>query len=188
MSVVIAVNSPNGEAWMGADRRYTWDDSSFITIGSSKIIRRNGFLVGGVGSYRAFQIIRAHNIFPGHLPGEPIMPYLVSTIVPRIREAFRGEGLSAETTCTLLFASDAVLAIINSDFTVLEPLCRYAAIGAGEAYALGALYALTSMTSRLSAKKEIEIALDAAAKFSSSVGDELVDVEKVLRGEAKNDL
>lgn len=154
-----------GDAWAGGDY------SGFVIANKKVFKSSNGLLVGYTTSFRMGQILEYHVSCDKIVMQDPLH-YLIMTYIPAVREAFQLHGYlwvenARESAGQFLVALSGRIFCIDSNFQVLEPDEPYTAIGSGEAYALGALYA--TYKEDTDPMSLCRVALEAAAAFASSV-------------------
>ena len=140
-----------------------------------KVFRNGPFVIGYTSSWRMGQILEHHlQIGSGKLPraGDSLHEFMVSIFVERVRELFKSFGYAKlenneETAGEFLVGCYGHLYHIGSDYQVNETVNGMDVCGSGEQYALGALYA--TKDSALTPYQRIDIALEAAAEFSTTV-------------------
>ncbi len=174
MSCVLSFVAGNTMA-MGSDSAASGDGDGIFRISEPKVFVRDAYLFGVTGSYRIAQIIR----FKAKLPPPPsrvseMRSFLVCSLTPAIAAALRAEGAAHEgrqilgPRTSILFGCRGQLWHIDPDLTVL-PEGNYAAIGSGYMRAYAALYALEQAGGVESPERRVEIALQTAAEFTSTV-------------------
>ncbi len=160
---------------MGADSAASGDGDGIFRIPEPKVFVRDAYLFGVTGSYRVAQVLR----FKAQLPPPPqkspeMRSFLVCSLMPTIAAALRADGVAHEgrnilgPRTSLLLGCCGQLWHIGPDLTVL-PEGNYAAIGSGYMRAYSALYALEQVGGSESPERCVEIALQAAAEFTSTV-------------------
>ena len=90
---------------------------------------------------------------------------MVTTFVPNIITLFEnGIKDSGDKGGNFLVGIDGKLYEIQNDYSVLEPLAGYSAVGCGEVTAKGSLYATTKYMKNFTPEQHILTALEAAEK------------------------
>lgn len=146
-----------------------------FSVTSTLANHEDRFLIGYTSSWRMGQILEHHLGFAeAELPkvGDSLREFMVCVFVERVRQLFKEFGYSTvenneETAGQFLVGYSGHLCFIDSDYQVNETVNGMDACGAGEQYALGALYA--TKDSALTPYQRIDIALEAAAEFSTVV-------------------
>lgn len=157
---------------LGADSAGSNDNGEIYTIPAPKVFGCGSYVMGVAGSYRIAQTLR----FKADLPAPPatdLEPFLVRHLVPAIAAAVRADGAACHdheilgSRTTLLLGCRGQLWYIGPDLTVL-PEGSFAAIGSGHIRAYAALYALQAAGVE-PARRRVELALEAAAEFTTTV-------------------
>jgi ATP-dependent protease HslVU (ClpYQ) peptidase subunit len=172
MTVVVALKDDSGNIWMGADRQASSDDTK-IKLAKPKVFPCFGFLLGYAGSMSGDRLY--YNFEPTWMKdsGVDIDEYMQTVFLKELKEFYEDWWIdtSAEGDLSLLIgiqgniyehnASDMSMTLISDDFI---------AIGSGGSFAMGALYATPQATSP---KARVEVAIEAANKFSPYCGEGL---------------
>lgn len=154
---------------MGADSISIGDESKCLRM-NRKVIRHGEMLVGGVGHARALQIIEHCCKAPEWEECEDAIEYLVGKWIPAVRESLSAHGYAPqqdgrdEGDSAFLVAARSRVFFIGGDFGVDEYETS-GAIGSGESYAFGALYASTG----LPPAERVRLALEAAGCYCTTV-------------------
>lgn len=178
-----------GDGWcvIGADSRITsMDEHGFILSqqvlpeSSSKLISKNGYIIGAAGDVRAINIL--HHVYePPVLPKskqtDGIDQFITKTVVPRLRECFDQQGYSppdkserdhqAQQDSTVLIALKARIYIIDNDYSWAQDNTGIYTIGTGSQYARGALNILIGNTTQNLTQEKAIRAVTRALKVSS---------------------
>lgn len=180
MTCIVGLVEGNS-VYMGADSAATRDYETRALNGPRKLIRVSDFLIGYTTSFRMGQILE-HHLSVRPQGKESDFAYMVTAFVEAVRDSLKTHGYSEinnnrESGGTLLIGYHGHLYKMISEFSVLEVNDGFDAIGCGEDYALGVLYALNNH----SAEDRITVSLATAAYFSSHVC--LPFHIEILRGE-----
>ena len=165
MSCVIALAN-NGHIYLGADGFATTEDGERRPIVCNKIFRNKNYLIGYTGSVRTGQIVEPH-LFDAPDKIEDLAEALREHLYARGCVATAEGGISMQTSNFLIAYNDRIYEILM-DFQLNEVLGDNTSIGSGAAYAMGAMYVLNK--SKVDPLKQLELALDAASFFHTSVG------------------
>ncbi len=145
----------------GLDKRIRIDCKAFI----------NGELIfGGTTSFRMLQLLQFSLSPPPIIEGTTPYAYAVKALVPAIRHCLK-EGGWAKTESgqeqggTFLVGFRGRLFTIYSDYQVAEEAGGIAAVGCGDAYAMGAMHALPDADP----EARLRAGLEAAAAYSAGV-------------------
>lgn len=141
-----------------------------------KVFKNKDFAMGFTSSFRMGQILQYEFDPPpfeefSPRTDDPVMEYMVRVLVPAVRESLKSHGYSKidsnrESGGIFLVGFRDRLFSIQSDFQVAESTAGYQAVGCGESYALGAMFATSD---KKSAKTALRNGLNAAATFSGGV-------------------
>lgn len=184
MTCIVGI-AHHGQVILGAD--------SAGTGGTDQRIRRdrkvfvNGELIFGfTSSFRMGQLLEFNLTPPSIIEGQEPFSYAVRALVPAIRDALKAGGFSKidsgrETGGVFLVGFRGRLFTIYEDFQVGEDLGSIASVGCGDAYALGAMHALSSADPMV----RLQAGLDAAATFSAGVAGPFHFVELPARPTAE---
>lgn len=135
-----------------------------------KVFLNNGFIIGFTSSFRMGQLLRYSFTPPARKENQELFAYMVTDFVDSVRECLKQGGYARvenneDFGGTFLVGHKGKLFVIDSDFQVGEMLEPYAAVGCGQAYALGSLYS----TDGKEPMERLQNALAAAEMFSAGV-------------------
>lgn len=171
MTCIITLKDGN-RIYMGADSCVS--GSHQRTLGEPKIIKKGEFLLGSAGSLRGAQLFQYATPLLNICEGEDPYNYLISTVCRTMRNVFSHYGFLYEENKQEHAGNNVFLMVfrgetyyIGIDFAIDRPKDSFTAIGSGQRYALGSLYA-TEFTD-FSPEKRIKLALDAASKYDYGV-------------------
>lgn len=142
-----------------------------LTVRSDQKVFRNGpMLFGFTSSFRMGQLLRYRLQVPEHDSCVDVDKWMATTFIDAVRTCLRDHGFAKknqeqESGGTFLVAYRGRLFNIADDYQVGVPLDGFDAVGCGGEVARGALFAC----SRLSGRKRIALALQAAERFSAGV-------------------
>jgi ATP-dependent protease HslVU (ClpYQ) peptidase subunit len=158
MTTIVAV-CKNGNVTMGADSQVTDQNRPNNHLKMEKISKRNGYLIAGSGDSHPCDVLQHVFIPPVPTPTEKkdLYHFMISKFVPAMRECLDENGWKPspddkDSGFNMLFAFDGEIFDIGDDFSVLLNSDGIYGVGAGSAYAIGALYAGASI------EKALEIA------------------------------
>jgi len=174
MSCVVAI-SENGVVWMGSDSLFVsvGDFAKKRTEANSKIFRKDGLLIGWVGSRRFGDILQWNFNFPKFEDGRDFHEYLASDFVSSLLDTLQnlkhvefrdGEALSY----TFIIGRKGKIFQIHSDFSVSVLGDGYDACGSGDQLAMAALEGMKGLS--LTPEEKISRALQIVSKFTANVG------------------
>lgn len=176
MTCIVGITDPKTKKiYIGADSTASdgWRKSDLIT--PKVFILQNKFLIGFTTSFRMGQVLQYDFTPPPHKRGSSVDKYMVSVFIKALRKCYLDSGFASknnekERGGECLIGYKGHLFRIQDDYSVLETLHYYDAVGSGYLVALGSLY--TSITnSKKSNKQKILIALEAATKHIATVGE-----------------
>lgn len=172
MTCVVAMVK-DGHLFMGADSAGV-SDYSIRYRKDPKVFINGEMLFGFTSSFRFGQILQYEFNPPKHHADVPIEQYMVSGAVPAMREALRNHGYTRvnnneETGGQCLIGYRGRLFMIASDFQVCETDDCFNAIGCGQDLAMGSMLSTLKLVPNLPANSHIELALEAAARYSAGV-------------------
>lgn len=160
----------NNTVYLGSDSRTSSNGFKFPG-NHTKIFSQNGILFGICGNVRYNDIIRYRLEIPYQHEDVSDIEYLCTDFIDSLRFALESAKYSKEENniSSVPFESMILLGYKNKlysifhDYSILE-FNDYYAIGSGSDFALGSLE--TSRNLGISPRKRIELALEAACKFS----------------------
>jgi ATP-dependent protease HslVU (ClpYQ) peptidase subunit len=156
---------------MGCDSCASTEDQKIVFDGC-KLFEKEGFLFGYAGSYRFPDIVEYHTKFPKRGPKDDDRGYLVSKLLPAIRDSLKAYEFIRQDEVLdqqALIGYRGKLYQLSSDFSVIRAAHGYAAIGSGMSVALGSLHSTVWLNS-LSTKDRITFAINAAGDHARGVG------------------
>ena len=165
----IAGVAANGKVCIGGDSAGIagW---SLQTRADEKVFRNGPFVMGFCGSFRMGQLLRFKFKPPDHDPRLADYKFMVTEFIDQARQCLKDGGFASkdkeqETGGTFLVGYKQGLYLIDSDYQVGRPALDFAAVGAGDQVALGALHVLD----RLPPRERVEKALAAAEAHNAAV-------------------
>jgi len=168
----IVATVENGKVYMGGDSLVSSGGYSRIKR-EKKVYRVDEFLIGSAGSIRGSNLLRFSLNIPKNT-GKDNFKYMVTVVVPIIRDLFKDEGYSKVDNnveginAQLLIGYRGVVYNLYGDFQVDIYAEDFTAVGSGKTYAVGAMEALNKTT--LSPKEKIISALEIVGKYNTFVG------------------
>lgn len=189
MTCVVAMVR-DGQVFMGADSagvggytiRYRKDQKVFM----------NGeMLIGFTTSFRFGQILQYEFSPPKHHADVSIERYMVSCAIPEMRKALKTHGYTTVTNNEeiggqCLIGYRGRLFMIDSDFQVAENDDGFDAVGCGHDLAMGSMHSTTKLMPSFPANSHIEMALQAAVRFSAGVAAPFVFLNTASTNETGN--
>lgn len=173
MSCIVGLTYDNA-VYIGGDSA-SLSGYDVVVSGVPKVFRSEPFVIGYTSSWRMGQILQHHMPFDDmEKPqiGDSLQAFMVRIFVEKVREIFTSFGYAKienneEKAGQFLVGCYGHLYNIGPDYQVMEVVNGIDACGAGESYALGALYATKS--TQLTPFQRLDMALEAAAEFCAAV-------------------
>ena len=156
--------------WMGADSAGVAGYD--LTVRADQKVFRNGpMLFGFTTSFRMGQLLRYALHIPDHDPRLDAEKYLSTTWVDAVRECLKNKGWASkkderETGGTFLVGYKGRLFYVDDDYQVGESVDGFDACGCAGQIAKGVLFASAT---HLTGRARVELALQAAERFSAGV-------------------
>lgn len=177
MTCIVGLVS-GADVWIGADSLGVGSCGTYPRHEDvAKLFRREGMLLAFSGEPRVGQIIEHVMTVPEHPDGQSVMAYLVSRLVPAMREALIASGWDvafdpkSETSWSIILGYRSGLYQISYDFQV-ERLARdYLAAGCGREWAHGSLHttSLVPIVGVIDPRMRLNLALQAASEHDIHV-------------------
>ena len=196
MTIVIGYTDTES-IYMVADEAISWNNCDTRLTSISKVLRtschrnvpkRYGYcteapiLIGYSGSFRLGQILEcfANNktLLPVMAKDDSTIKYLVVRFIPFLINLFEKHKFLGYTDNgfisggTILFGMNGKLYTIQEDFSVIEIVDKYSAIGSGEPYALASMSTMDfidPIKDSFSVETKLRIALQQTIKYCSGV-------------------
>lgn len=184
---IVGIEHPKG-VWLGGDNAATDIDTlSIVGLAEPKVFTNGPFGFADQGSIRQGNLLQ-HGLLPPVPPDNAddaeLYRFLVMEFMDSVRDCLQGGGVLLKGYDTdveyaqggFLLAIQGRLYRVEEDFGIHRSTRGYAAVGCGEFFALGALYATPDMAP----KKRVKLALAAAAENSAGVAPpfDLLNVPK----------
>jgi len=172
MTCIVAI-AENGKVYMGGDSLVSTSSGYKRIKREKKVFKIGEFLIGVAGSVRGDNLLKFSLDVPKNT-GKDDFKYVVTSVVPVLRELFRDAGHSEIDNNVegvgnyLLIGYRGVIYNFNGDFQIDVYAEDFTAVGTGRPYALGAMEALNRKKS--SPKEKIISALEIAGKYNAFVG------------------
>lgn len=170
MTCVVAIEH-EGKVWMGADRLGS-DGHRGEPYAVPKVFKKDGLLIGCCGSYRMMQILQHALEVPKETLTNNIDKWVAIDLVKAMRTAYKAnewdkkDGDEAKGN-PILVAIQGRCYEIQSDFSYLRSISGEYAVGSGQDYAKGSLFATRNLAAP---RQRIIAALNAASEYIISVG------------------
>ena len=161
----------NNNVYIGGDSAGV-SGRDIIIRADEKIFKNGNFIFGFTSSFRMGQILRYNFIPPKRKENITDDEYLYGDFIGEVIKIFKKSGYakvdSNEVTGgVFLFGYKNELYYVGNDYQIGKSTKDYEAVGYGENYALGCLYALENTKLPIEAKKKK--ALETAEEFSTAV-------------------
>lgn len=141
MTCIVALEH-EGKIYLGSDS-FLGDEASKTTIDRPKRFIKGDLVIGDAGDVRTSQLLEHAIKIRKIRKNEDIQSYLVKEVSNKLRKAVEKDGIKLEDhTATFLIVVRGEVYCLQDDFSVVRSKNKYAAIGIGRDYALGALAAL----------------------------------------------
>lgn len=140
-----------------------------------KVKKVGEYLIGSAGSVRVGQIVKHCLSTKKFNEKDDFYWHVLNVLVPEIRKSIKSEGcLKTESgvdsmRCGLVIAHGNNLLTMQGDFGVIEYEDDFVAMGCGEEWATGAMYAIDYQTQGTAEEQILKVGLDAACRYSSYV-------------------
>lgn len=169
MTCIVGVEN-NGSVFLGGDIQGT-GFNSIIHHTQPKVFHKGEIVFGYTTSYRFGQLIE-HHLNDPYVPDDKsgIYNWLVRDIIPEVRKVLKDHEWNSGGNALIGIRDE--LWELQPDFSILRSVAGCNAVGSGEEYARGALYSMMQMREPVYPKRMIQIAIEAAAEHSPTVGKE----------------
>jgi len=178
MTCIVGIQH-KGKIWMGGDSASVDSSYNITQVPNPKVFIRGDYIMGYTTSWRMGQILN----YCGKLPMPPSKPetsdsldkFMVTEFIPKIRKIFEKEGFvpEHETAKTgagsFLVGTRGHLYTIHSDWQCMRSNRGWDAVGCGEQFALGSLFATNANAIEWRAESRVREALKAATYLSAGV-------------------
>ncbi len=147
----------------------------------SKVWAKDGFVYGFTSSFRMGQLLRFKFKPPTHHAEIGDYEYMVSDFVEEVRSCMKKGGYAqvkenVEEGGTFIVGYKGEIYIIEDDYQVGMLHDDYMAVGCGQAYAKGVLFALRECNEMKPVQK-LQVALEAAERHSAGVRGPFIQVQ-----------
>jgi ATP-dependent protease HslVU (ClpYQ) peptidase subunit len=168
MTAIVGL-AQNGKVYIGGDSAGV-SDLDLRVRADTKVFERHGYLFGFTTSFRMGQLIRYS--LKAKPPKGNLDAFMATKFIDSLRDCLKHGGwakkeFDREEGGTFLVGVHGKLFTIYGDYQVAKAADGFAAVGCGDSYALGAMYA--SAGSGIKPRKRIKLALKAAERFSGGV-------------------
>jgi len=168
MTVIVGLIDKEAVYIGGDSAAIDTSELSYSSRADTKVFRKGDMIFGFSVSFRMGQLLRYKLRVPNHPRGMDNFQYMATLFIDSVRKCFDDNGytsMDTEDGGEFLIGYKGGLYSVLSDYQVAESRQNYTALGCGESFAMGALYA----TKERDPIKKIELALNASATFSMGV-------------------
>lgn len=168
MTCIIGYIDKEGVYIGGDSAAVSEDDLSYNIRNDEKVFAKGDFIFGYSTSFRMGQLLHYKLKIPAHPKGMDNHQYMVTLFVDAVKRCFEDNDYTEMMTDeggSFIVGYKGKLYVILSDYQVAQPKENFAALGCGEGFAMGAMFASTEKDPI----KKMEIALNAAVAFSMGV-------------------
>ncbi len=164
----IAGVAEGGKVWIGGDSAGVGGYELTVRA-DSKVFRNGDFLFGFTSSFRMGQLLR-YSLVPPKVYDKDPMTFMCTEFIDAVRNCLKAGGYAEkekekESGGTFLVGLKGRLFSIYGDYQVGEATAFYDAVGCGQSYALGVLFATVGESPDYRVRK----ALAAAEAHSAGV-------------------
>jgi hypothetical protein len=166
----IAGIAQGGKVYIGGDSAGVAGTSQLDVRADRKVFLSGDFVMGFTTSFRMGQLIQYAFTPPKRHPDKDVMAYMVTEFVDGLRACLKNGGFASrnsetEAGGTFLVGYCGRLFNIQDDYQVGESAIGYHAVGCGDAYAKGVLFATPDQLP----EDRIRLALHAAEAHAGGV-------------------
>jgi ATP-dependent protease HslVU (ClpYQ) peptidase subunit len=159
MTAIIGL-AENGVVYIGGDS-CAGDDWTARSVKHSKVFKMGNFLIGYTDSFRMGQLLE-HNLHVTPQGGESDVAYMVKVFAEAVRTCLKNGGYaevekSQESGGEFLVGYHGKIYLFQSDFSVLEYIDNFVAVGHGFLQALAVMQALADVSPKERIKRALEI-------------------------------
>lgn len=165
MTTIIGIKTESSVLLIG-DRRAT-DGTRYGVLSEPKVFRVGDALIGYSGTLRSLQALKCGLQLRARQDGESPLQYLTGLLVTEMRLTFHDRMITDDAPGETIVACGGELYVITTDGSALAPHRGYDAIGSGQDYALGVMYANRHI---VDPRLRLWKAMEAAAEFDSYTG------------------
>lgn len=171
----------NGRVFMGGDSACGFGNSELV-LKNANVFRKGYFIIGCTTSFRMAQLLEFGLIPPPKMQGISTLEYMATVFVDAVRATLKAGGFAAvrdeeESGGHFLVGYEGQLFHIQPDFSVIETIHGFDAVGCGDAVALGAMAA----SEKADPAARILCALEAAETFCAGVRRPFIIDAEALR-------
>lgn len=183
MTCIVGLVS-NNKIYLGSDSRAT-AGNHVVPSKVNKIFKKNDEIMMGIAGYvRVSDVLRSLFIVPPKPESKTDLDYLQVEFVNSIRACLESvkiiindSGMAMMGDSSMILVYKNKLYNIDNSFSVME-FPEYTCIGSGQDYAYGSLETTSKM--KVSGRKRVELALEAACKFDTGCALPFNVIEKTI--------
>ena len=181
MTTIAAIQ---GDGWvvMGADTQSTVSEYKRLKMANDKVIDNNGILIAGCGMGRGMDLMQKAWVAPkprkSRMSIDELDKWMAKTFIPQMRQLFidggydmKDDGEYAQHEGAFIVAVQGVVFYIDDDYSFDREARGVTTSGSGGDFAAGSLFKKDLSTIE-KAKKQMEIAVDAAKEYDVYSGGE----------------
>ena len=174
MTVIVGLVADDGTIYMGGDSAGTYENGDQYVIANPKVFypkHAPWFVIGISGTLRFGQPLQYQFKPPLPPANVDMLEYMSTTFIASLKKCFRDAGVLAadrhgqDMDHSFLVGYQGALYRVESNFQILKVRDNYIALGSGENFALGAMFA----TKGQDPQQRIRLALEAAAAYNLTI-------------------
>lgn len=167
MTCIVGYIDKDGVYIGGDSAAVSPDDLSYNIRNDEKVFTKGDFIFGYSSSFRMGQLLRYKLKIPAHPKGMDVTQYMVTLFIDAVKRCFGDNDYDemSNEDGSFMVGYKGKIYVVLSDYQVAQPKENFTALGCGENFAMGAMYASVEKEPI----KKIEIALNAAVAFSMGV-------------------
>ncbi len=167
MTCIIGFIDKDGVYIGGDSAAVSEEDLSYNIRIDEKVFQKGDLIFGFSASFRMGQLLRYKLRIPNHPKGMDDFQYMATLFIDAVKKCFSDNDYNdiVEDSGSFLVGYKGKIYAILPDYQIAQPKENYIAMGCGDNFALGAMYASTEKEPI----KRMEIALNAATTFSMGV-------------------
>ena len=176
MTCIVGLNA-KGKIWIGGDSAGTDENLLRVVRRDSKVFKLGTqFIIGYAGSFRFGQLLRYKFVPPEKPEDKDDYEYMVVDWMDALRSVLKDSGFTKIDDNSEAFEDSQALIGYNGrlygleeDLQIGELILPYAAYGCGSDFAFGSMNTSFQLSKRMSPRKRVQLALEAAAAFCAGV-------------------
>lgn len=167
MTCIVGFTDKDGVYIGGDSAAISEDDLSYNIRSDEKVFQKGELIFGYSASFRMGQLLRYKLRIPNHPKGTEDFQYMATLFVDAVKKCFQDNDYNdiVEDSGSFMVGYKGKIYAILSDYQIALPKENFIAMGCGDNFAIGAMYACTEKDPI----KKMEVALNAAVTFSMGV-------------------